>query len=759
MPESDAATFGSELRRLRRSTGLSLSELAIQTNYSKGHLSKVENDLARPNPEMARLCDLALDTGGALAALLSDFDGGGSDSRDHGRLGFGLPRDTANFVGRTEELAQIQAVLAEGSPDDPGVIVVCAVTGIGGVGKTALAIRAAHRLRGAFPDGCLFIDLHGYDGTAVPPREALDRFLRGLRVAPEDIPAHTEDRAALFRDQLTGKGVLLVLDNARDTAQILPLLPASNSCRVLVTSRSRLSSLEDAHRVYLNPLSESESANLVRALAPLGARAERAIDGPDARTIAQWCAGLPLAIRILSARLRTSGPRNVTTAWADGDGPALGDFDDGERRLSSIFQYSYRLLSSPKRRLFAVLALHPGPDFGSEAAAALAGIGPAAAHSQLLALSEAGMVTTDGFGRFGFHDLLRSFAESRAADLFSGPERTELTCQAIDYYLRSTDAADRIITPKRLRTGMTSPGTGVRHRPPDYEQALRWVDGELDNLVAACRAAAALGLHSRCWQLAFALRGFFFVSKKLDLWVETHELAVEAARRAGDPYAEAVTANNLGLGRFDNGEYTAAAEMYDLARKLFVQLGDQRGANTASAHHAWVHFQRGELDEALRESLAALDFIERHGPPRNEAILLRDIAYIELAMRRTDEAVTRLRKALRLFTDLKLHVDTAMALNCLGEALLQGGLLTEATEALLDAVRASRAAGSPFEEARARDGLGSVAAERREWDEAGAQWQLAYAGYAALRKARLAEAVLGRIDSATAATTATTSHL
>lgn len=236
--------FGSELRRLRESAGLSLVGMSALTHYSKSQLSKIENGKACPTLTLAVRCDEILHADGALTELMGTLERSAGRRRRGAVPVSGLPRDTAKLYGRGAALDRVLAVL--GAPDSsvPGVAGVCIVSGMGGVGKTALAVRAAHRLRALFPDGCLFVDLYGYARTpAVTPSDALDRLLRRLGVPAENIPSHLDDRAALFRDRLEGKRVLLFLDNARDAGQVMPLLSAASTCRVLITSRNSLTAL------------------------------------------------------------------------------------------------------------------------------------------------------------------------------------------------------------------------------------------------------------------------------------------------------------------------------------------------------------------------------------------------------------------------------------------------------------------------------------------------------------------------------------
>lgn len=746
-----APDFGSELRRLREAAGWSLAELARRTNYSKGYLSKIETGRARANPALAERCDDILETAGVLRDLLALSAHPRRPPRPSkaampwGHLS-GLPRDTVHLPGRDSEIVEIVDLLPGGHVDAPGVVVVCAIVGMGGVGKTALAVRVAHMVRDRFPDGCLFIDLHGYADTAmVPPADALDRLLRRLGVPGEAIPPHVDDRAALFRDRVADKSLLLVLDNAHDVGQILPLLPGTSGCRVLVTSRNELSALEDVHRVRLGPLSHADAVGLLRDLGKM----QPGTGVAAIQEMAKRCGGLPLALRIASAQFRAGLDADVSIRTGR-VGDRLADFDDGERSLDAVFDASFRSLTPELRRTYLLLGLHAGPDFHLGAAMARAGIEQATARRRMRRLLDAHLVTGHRSGRFQFHDLLRQFAVGRAESALPRAERDAALRREVNYYVRSLEAADRLITPHRHRVDPVDEDQEAHlevraHR--GYDEAFEWTVTELDNLLAICRASFAGGLDGHCWRLAYALRGFLFIAKTWDAWIETHELALRAARRAGSSEAEAKTLNNLGLALLERGDHDAAAIHYERARRIFGRIGDAHGEHTAIAHLAWVHFHKGHPHKALEESRKALAFVERHGLPRNKAILSRDIALIEIELGRYADAVPRLNTALEEFMALGLHIDAAMALNCLGEMHMRIGEPGRARELLLRAARIGRSCGSRHEEARAHGNLGWIAANAADRPSALAHWNIALANYTELCDARRTERVRAWIDA------------
>jgi len=552
----DDPTFGTELRRLRVGAGLSLTGLASLTHYSKGYLSRVETGSVPPNQKLAWICESALRGDGALAALARPGRrraAGGHPGQGRKPLS-GLPYDTAHFTGRDTELRDLITILcrAEGKR---GSVVVCAVDGMGGVGKTALAVHAAHQLGGRFPDGCLFLDLHGYTGAVPPvaPADALDRLLRRIGVTGDQIPAHVDERAALYRDRLAGKSMIIVLDNARSAEQVRPLLPGTSDCRVLVTSRSRLTALDDACHLTLGTLPIADATTLFQSVAGAAGQAgEETI-----KRIVRSCGHLPLAIRIAAARYRHNSARtleDLDERLADSRA-RLDELQDGERSVAAAFTVSYESLPERLRRMFVLLGCHPGTDWDSFAAAALVGTGVRAVERDLDLLLGANLVVQYCRGRYRLHDLLSAYARQTWPAEIPGQECRAAVRRLLAFYLYTADKADRLITPHRYRIPL-----GIEDRPAavpvlsEYQDALTWLTGERANVMAVCRVAAEHGFDSLCWQLAYTMRGIFFLTRQWDEWIQAHALALACARRAGDRRAEAMTLSNLGLALLERGD-------------------------------------------------------------------------------------------------------------------------------------------------------------------------------------------------------------
>ncbi|NYI93271.1 tetratricopeptide (TPR) repeat protein/transcriptional regulator with XRE-family HTH domain [Amycolatopsis endophytica] len=709
---TEQATFGAELRRIRRAAGVSLTGLAERVHYSKGYLSKVETGLAAPHSALAALCEAELDAPGALTPLLP-----GTTARRRTRPDVrpsGLPPAVSNFTGRDEELRQVRLALEA----DGGV---CVISGLGGVGKTELAIRCAHRVEASFPDGCLFVDLHGLGGSPADPAAVHDRLLRALGVPAESVPADPDDRAALYRTRMRGRGFLLVLDNAVTATQVRPLLPAEPNCRVLITSRSRLAALDEAGHVSLDVLPEAAAVELFTSLSGTST-------GDAITRIVRRCGRLPLAVRIAAARLRTH------PTWDAGEldrrlaaeGARLGELDDGERSVRAAFALSADQLPASEARLLGLLTRYPGTDFGVPAAAALGGLGTHETDRLLERLYDGHLLTQPSAGRYAFHDLVKSFASEKILDALAPSDRSAAFGRLLDFAVRTTELADRLIAPLRYRPAI-EPAVDAP-APLDLateREALDWLRLEWPNLVALCRAAGENGHPTRCWQLAYLLRTFYFLAKLWDAWCDTHRWARSAAEADGDRWALAVTTANLGVGLIDRGDIEAASVCYREALARYREIGDEHGESTVLAHQGWARHYLGDHAGALADLREALGFYERADNVRNAAITRRGIALVLTTAGRPGEAAAIAEATLEVFDGLGLRFDAVMSLNCLGWARFHSGEYERAADAYREALRRAESCGSPHEAARAHTGLGNIAHATGDREEAAVAWDLA----------------------------------
>lgn len=703
-----SAGFGQELRRLRERAGVSLSAFANRVHYSKGFLSKIENGRAVPTPQLARTCDDQLGAGGALLALAVAERRAAKPPAL-----YGLPPATRHFTGRQEELGRVARLLRE-----PRAVVV--LTGMAGAGKTELALRAAEEAQSAFPDGCLFLDLRGHTPQAprMAPEDALDVLLRVLGVPGGDIPHDLDGRANVYRNVLRGKRLLLVLDNAADSAGVRPLLPAEPGCRVVVTSRNRLPALDDAQHVVVGELTRDEAVSLFRATA--GDR-----PGDVARVVA-LCGHLPLAVRIAAARLRTSRGWTVDQL---GDRLAveasrLLALDDGERSVASAFALSVRGLDEAHRRLFALLGLHPGTDIELSAAAALAGHDLATVEHLLTGLDRAHLGVLLPGERVRLHDLVRLFAIEHVLPDTTPDDRLTAVRGLLDYVLRRTFFADALIAPHRFRPDLP-PSDVSAEGFADRDAAIAWLDGAWPSLVAMCGTAVEHDLVDRSWLLAFLLHDYFFLTKLWAPWIELLEKVATATRAAGLRGPLAMTLNNLGIALADRGELVASQKRYREALEIFEEVGDPHGVTSSRSNLAWVDLYLGEHLSARENMCLALDAYRRAGADRNAAITLRGIALVEVELGSYEDALAHAGQALAEFTGLGLELDVVMTLNCLGWVRFRAGHLEEAAEAYRRAVVGGERCGSRYEATRARIGLGNAAAASGDRERAEAHWAAA----------------------------------
>ncbi|MEV0430516.1 BTAD domain-containing putative transcriptional regulator [Micromonospora sp. NPDC050495] len=534
-----------------------------------------------------------------------------------------LPHDVPGFTGRAANLARLDAILAEPSAG----IRIWVVSGTAGVGKTALAVRWAHRVRDAFPDGQLFVDLHGFDAERepVPPAEALAHLLGGLGVDPRAVPDGLDARVAMFRSKLAGRAVLLVLDNARDANQVLPLIPSAGT--VLVTSRHRLSELvvrAGARPVPLDVLSPADSAGLLATL--LGDGAVRAEAAAAAR-LAQLCGHLPLALRIAAANLQAASKPEIAglaRELAEGD-PLAGLTIDGadQGAVTKAFALSYRALPAEQQRLFRRLGLVPGASFAAGAAAALAGTPAGTAERLLRALAAAHLVERHPGGRYRFHDLLRRYAVDRVTGEEDDSRRDEARVRLLDHYLTNADAAGRQLIPHFARLPRPVP-----EDPFDTpEAALAWLDAEWTNLTAAVEQTARQGPRHYSWQLADALRAYFHQRGWRAEWLAAATVALYAARAEGDPLAQAAMHLSIALVHVTSGAYEDARRQ--LSDALAIDTGDDwaEGRTAMLNNLSAVHQRLGEPQAALTCARLSLELNRRLGNAGGEAMSLANLGF------------------------------------------------------------------------------------------------------------------------------------
>ncbi|MFC4086066.1 BTAD domain-containing putative transcriptional regulator [Amycolatopsis samaneae] len=648
-----------------------------------------------------------------------------------------LPAPPRLFTGRTRELARLGAALDAGA-DRRGTMVISALGGIGGIGKTWLALHWAHRNAHRFPDGQLYVNLRGFDPTAepVPPAVAVRGFLDALRVAPEAIPADEQARFALYRSLVAERRMLVVLDNARDAAQAAALLPGGPECVVVVTSRHRLGGLVATHGALLLTLdvwTEGEGRELLTR--HLGAG--RVAAEPDAvDDLLALCGGLPLALGIVAARVATQ-PGLPLRALADelrDTAGRLDALDAGEvsANLRAVFTASTHALDEAAATLFGLLGLAPGPDIGLAAAAALAGLPAAGTRVLLRELEAAHLVAQPVPGRYRMHDLVRLHAAEQARRGLAGSVRAAALGRLVDYFLHTAYAGERLLEPHRPPIEPGVPAGHVRPDPLDDEAgALAWFDAEHHCLLAAHRFAATEGRDEQAWRLAWSLDTFHYrrghLADNLRVWLD----GLGAARRLGTPTALSWAHRRLGhayarLGRRADGiehlrEAVAATERTgdvanlgnthrflalalaqqgedELARthateslRLFGTLDDPVGAANAHNLLGRCHVRLGNHTEARAHCERALALHRGHADRQGEANALDSLGYLAQHAGHYAEAIARYREALAVQQEIDNTYDRAGTLGRLGTALEAVGRHAGARDAWRQAVDLYRA--------------------------------------------------------------------
>jgi transcriptional regulator with XRE-family HTH domain len=647
--------FGAALRGWRGLRGMSLRRFARLVNYSPGHLSKIEHGTKPPTKELARLCDEVLATGGELSDLMPHR---GSSSTRWARPAQ-LPAGAAGtFVGREDYLHRLDSLVS----GDRKAPMLATVDGPPGAGKTALALRWAHHVTEHFPDGQLYTDLRGYspDGLPAKPEEVLEAFLASLGVSAGNIPSGAEQRAAMFRSVLAERRVLLVLDNAADSAQVRSLLPGAAACGVVVTSRKRLSGLmvrADARRVTLGPMSPEESVALLRRTID----ARRADAEPAAvRTLAERCGHLPLALRVAAERV-VSRPHHAVADLVDelaAEGERLDLLtaeDDGNLAVRAVFSWSYRDLEPDSARMFRLLGLYPGVEISAAAAGALAGCSLPRARRWLEALTSVHLLEEIGRNRYRLHDLLRDYAAERAAEEETSGARSAAVRRLADWYLHTAYAVHGALFPTRLvAMSLDPPAQGVEPVGfADADAARAWCEEELGNVVPVTRLAIQHQLYRTAWKLPVLLWAFFATRRPWSVWINSHQLAVDAAVACGDRFGEAWALNNLAKpGPIEWRRTDEEVSWLTRALEIRREIDDRHGQGWTTANLGYVSRDQGRFERAAGYFTAALPFFVDVGDRHGQTTILASLGEVYLRLDRLNEAMRYLEEAVAAVREL-----------------------------------------------------------------------------------------------------------
>ncbi|MBQ1028328.1 tetratricopeptide repeat protein [Micromonospora sp. C95] len=703
------ARFSQMVTAHRRRLGLTQEDVAAATGLAVRSIRDVESGrVARPRASTVRLLAEAFNLSDADRVHFihaADPDLAASEGERPQQLPLAVP----GFVGRCAELETLDS----GRHPEPAkrpAVAIFTISGMAGVGKTALALHWAHRAAGWFPEGQLYVNLRGYDeADVVDPSDALRGFLEALGVPATGIPAGLDARVGLHRSLLAERRMLLVLDNARDSAQVRPLLPGAGGCVVVVTSRDELSGLiaaEGAHPIRLNVLTGTESMSLLASR--LGA-SRLAAEPAAAADIIDSTGRLPLALSIVAARmaLHPGFPLDAFAASLRPNETMLDALADGDVR--AVFSWSYLSLSRPAARLFRLLGLHPGPDLTAEAAAALAGQTPTCVASSLRELTRRHLLAEHLPGRYAFHDLLRAYAAELTRSAGEADESRQARHRLFDYYLHSSYPAAVLLQPQWPTIDpVPAVPSNVRSVAKDHDAALGWFAAEHQVLLRAVRQAAETGFEAYAWQLAWALTTFF---APRGLWQEqraAQQVALAAAERVDDLAGQAVANRLLSRAQTRLGDLDAAEKRLLRALDLHRRLDDPTGQALTLHNHAEVCYMRGRPAEGLRHGREALRLYRSVGNRAGEARALNAVGWLYAATGDYPRAIESCTEALARQRASGDHNGQAATLDSLGFAHARLGEHDRAADCYEEAIALFRESADRYHEAETLQRLGEA---------------------------------------------------
>jgi tetratricopeptide (TPR) repeat protein/transcriptional regulator with XRE-family HTH domain len=711
--EPPVVTFAVLLRRLRAEAGLTQEELAEAARLSPRSVSDLERGISRTaRKDTARLLADALQlTGPARAEFEAVARGravpGGAGTGGAAAATRTLPRDIASFTGRRQELAE----LLDAAAGSGGVVGIHAIGGMAGVGKTAFAVHAAHRLADRFPAGQIFLPLHGHTPGQRPvePSDALASLLLTAGVPAAQIPPGLEARMALWRDRLAGRELLLVLDDAASSEQVRPLLPGAGGSLVLITSRRHLSALEDARVISLDTLPPGEAAGLLIRLA---GRAGLSPSDLEVREITRLCGFLPLAIGMVARQLHhhpawTAAGRAADLAAAV---ERLELLATENLSVAAAFNLSYENLTPEQQRLFRRLGLHPGADIDGYAAAALDGTGLAAARRGLEALYDQYLLTEPAPGRYRLHDLIREHARALAERDDPDGDRDQATDRLVDYYQHTANLAGALIARQAHPSPARAAGTMLAAVPAlaGQEQALAWARAERASLLACLDHATGTGQHARVIALTAGLAALL---RQDGPWAEAaarHAAALRSAQHLGDRPGQASALTDLGIVRRRTGDYHGAARDLEEAVGIYRHLGDRLGHANALNNLGDVRQRTGDYPGAARALEDALG-IDRHlGDRLGQANALNNLGILRYLTDDYPGAARDVEEALGIYRDLGDRLGQARALSDLGQVRRLTGDYPGAARDLEEALSVYGDLGDRLGQARALRILGDV---------------------------------------------------
>ena len=736
MSRSAVGTRGAKRGRLaqrRKAVGLTQEQLAEQLGVERSTVARWERGETRPlpwlRPKLATALGVSADR---VEELLAAGDTPASPRGTVAAVPRQLPAAVADFTGRAAELQALTRMLDRSGTGAPGTVVISAIGGTAGVGKTALALHWAHQVADRFPAGQLHVNLRGFDpsGTPACPSQAIRGFLDALGVQPERIPRDLEAQAGLYRSLLADKRMLIVLDNARDEQQVRPLLPASPGSLVLVTSRSQLNGLavaDGARLVTLDVLSHAEAVHLLTAR--IGAE-RAAAESAAVDRIASLCACLPLALGVVAARgaARPGLPLAALAAELAASSSRLDMLETGDPATSvgAVFSWSYRQLSTDAAHMFRMLGLHPGPDISVPAAASLTACDQPEARRLLRELSRCFLVAEHVPGRYAFHDLLRAYALAEGRQHDSEAERNAATGRVLDHYLHTGGPASTTLDPSRGPLALAPPSHGTAPEPlADHRKALAWFEAEHHVLLAVVTVAESAGFDSHAWQLSWAMVPYLRNRGHYQERAAVMRTALAAATRLGDKAGQAVSARLLAAAYTDLRDDEQAVVHYASSITLYQQLGDRRGEAIINQSLAMLADRQGRYADALRYNERALVLYQAIGDKAGEASALGGVGWYHALLGDYERARAYCRRGLTLSGELDYRLNEGHIWDSLGYAEQQLGNHAEAAVCYGRALDILREFGIRVSEATTLTHLGDTRHDAGELAEACDAWQQA----------------------------------
>ncbi|WP_188317014.1 ATP-binding protein [Solihabitans fulvus] len=701
-------TFAELLKAHRLRSGLTQERLAEKSGVSTRTIRGLETGRRRePRLASVHLLAAALSLNEANTDALIAASRGAAPA-DAGRAAGwpgaarSLPYDVPDFTGREVELARL---IGQADRSEAATVVISAIDGMAGVGKTALAVRAAHLLADRYPDGQLFVDLHGFTPGRQPldPAAALDTLLRMLGVPAEAVPADQEQRAAVWRSELAPRRVVLLLDNAADAAQVRPLLPGASGCLVLVTSRRRMPGLPGAVPLSLDVLPADEAAALFADVCGADGEADAVAE------IVALCGRLPLAVRIASARLAHRSnwsPAHLAARLRDENRRLAELAVDGELGVAAAFSLSYTGLDDLRRRVFRLLGCHPGGDFDPLAAATLADLPLAEAERALESLVDCHLLLSSSPDRYTFHDLLRQHARQLAEAEESAAGRQAALGRLFDHQLRTAVAAVRVLAPHERDLPDAVPPGALAVDLSDDAAANAWLARELPNLVAGAVNAAGAGWPDHAPALSLTLWRWLDDRSRHAEALTLHGAALAVARAAGDLSGQAGVLCRMGQSHWRWGRYEPATEHYRRALELAGRAGDQHTESVALSGLGNIAGQSGRYEQATEHYERALVLLRAVGNRVTEASTRNNLGIVHQYLGRYEDALACHRQALTIARETGNRNIESMALTNLGVDQRRLGHYREAVDCHRQALALAREAGDAYGESFALNDLG-----------------------------------------------------